>query len=146
MVTADQAALWTDSRYHIQATEQLDPTLWLLMKSGNPGVPTLYEWLPKKIRVGIDPFLIDSDSFRSMANRLQLSQSVLVEVTPNLVDDVWVDKPVQDFPEIHALDIQFTGKRVSDKINDLREVVAKQQGSAIVVSALDEVACKYLYR
>lgn len=142
MVTADQAALWTDSRYHIQATEELDSGLWLLMKSGNPGVPTPTEWLPHQIRVGIDPFLIDADSFRSLANALRLSDSVLVEITPNLVDEVWTDKPVPNFPEIQTQGLEFSGKRSADKIADLREAVVKNKGTGIVVSALDDVACR----
>ena len=45
VVTLDRAALWTDSRYFTQAEEQLDCASWLLMKDGNPGVPTLINWL-----------------------------------------------------------------------------------------------------
>lgn len=114
------------------------------MKSGLPDVQSLHEWLPKQIRVGIDPYLIDSDSFNSMSNALRLSGSVLVEVTPNLIDTVWTDKPNQDFPQIHALNFQFSGKRASDKIGDLRKIVKDKGASSIVISALDEVACKYI--
>jgi Xaa-Pro aminopeptidase len=39
------AALWTDGRYFTQAEEQLDCGNWLLMRDGNPGVPTLVNWL-----------------------------------------------------------------------------------------------------
>jgi Xaa-Pro aminopeptidase len=45
VVSSRTAALWTDSRYFTQAEEQLDCANWLLMKEGNPGVPTLINWL-----------------------------------------------------------------------------------------------------
>lgn len=142
IVTTDQAALWTDGRYHIQAANQLDDTLWTLMKSGTPGVPTYAEWLPRKIRVGVDPFLMDADSFRNMAAALKSQESDLVEVRPNLVDEVWIDKPSPHFPAIEPLAIQFSGKRSSDKIADLRAEIRKNNASAIVISALDDVACE----
>jgi Xaa-Pro aminopeptidase len=61
VVTSDAAALWTDGRYFLQASKQLDSN-WTLMKTGLPDVPTKEEWLVKVLpptsRVGIDPKLV----------------------------------------------------------------------------------------
>ena len=46
MVTLDNALLWTDGRYHLQASQQLDHN-WMLMKQGLPEVPSLIEWIKK---------------------------------------------------------------------------------------------------
>jgi hypothetical protein len=66
VITQQQAALWTDGRYFLQASKQLDQN-WTLMKSGMPGVLNKEDWLnqvlPEKSNVGIDPKLI------SMGNR-----------------------------------------------------------------------------
>lgn len=141
-MTADAAALWTDSRYHIQAYEQLNDSMWTLMKRGEKNVPTPVEWLPIGIRVGIDPYLIDADQFRTLRTALEGVGSVLVEVRPNLVDVVWSDKPLQQLPAIEPLPIEFSGRLVGDKIADLRAVAAQRGVAAVVVSALDDVACE----
>ncbi|KAL5081097.1 hypothetical protein RYX36_009518 [Vicia faba] len=61
VVTSDKAALWTGGRYFLQAEKQLNSN-WILMRAGNPGVPTTSEWLNEVLapgaRVGIDPFLL----------------------------------------------------------------------------------------
>jgi len=58
VVTKDKAALWTDGRYFLQAEKQLNSS-WILMRAGNPGVPTASEWIADVLapggRVGIDP-------------------------------------------------------------------------------------------
>jgi Xaa-Pro aminopeptidase len=45
VVTLSKAALWTDSRYFIRAEEELDHDYWILQKSGEPGVPSIENWL-----------------------------------------------------------------------------------------------------
>ena len=50
MVTSDKALLWTDGRYHLQASEQLDHQ-WTLMKQGLPNVPSLIEWVKKVCKI-----------------------------------------------------------------------------------------------
>lgn len=142
-MTADAAALWTDSRYHIQADEQLNADLWTLMKRGLPNVPEPVEWLPHGIRVGVDPYLIDADQFRTLRSALELVGSHLVEVQPNLVDTVWSDKPQQQLPAIVPLAIEFSGRSVGDKVADLRAVAVERGAEAVVVSALDDVACEW---
>ena len=68
VVTADEALLWTDSRYWNQFSLQVDATLWTLMKSGQPKVPKISKWLAElavkhytahktELVVGIDPFV-----------------------------------------------------------------------------------------
>lgn len=141
-VTADAAALWTDTRYHIQAAEQLDAALWTLQKSGQSGVPTTLEWLPDNIRIGVDPYLIDAESFRRQSNAFQTHGSQLVEITPNLVDAVWTDKPALKLARINALPQDFSGRSVAQKVADLRAVAQKNAVTAVVVSALDDVACE----
>lgn len=142
-VTAKAAALWTDSRYHIQAAEQLDAALWTLQRRGRPDVPAPVDWLPRDIRVGIDPFLIDAERFRSLAEALRSRGSQLVEVRPNLVDAVWSDKPALQLPRIEAQTVQFSGRSVAQKVADLRAEAQKQGVDAVVVSALDDVACEW---
>lgn len=51
VITLDNAALWTDGRYHAQAAEELDEN-WLLMKKGTPGVPSIAQWLTQVTRCG----------------------------------------------------------------------------------------------
>lgn len=45
VVTMKSAALWTDSRYFLQAEEQLDGTEYQLMRLRMEGTPSITEWL-----------------------------------------------------------------------------------------------------
>ncbi len=93
LVTGSRALLWTDGRYFLQASKQLDPAHWELMKAGNPGVPRLEEWLAENIgagqAVGFDPFLLSTSEQRRMASLLQAKRVSLVPVHGNLIDEIW---------------------------------------------------------
>ena len=54
VVTLEQALLWTDGRYHLQASKELDQN-WTLMKDGLPDVPKVEEWLAKVGHLTIHP-------------------------------------------------------------------------------------------
>ncbi|KAJ3064860.1 hypothetical protein HDU99_004341, partial [Rhizoclosmatium hyalinum] len=81
VVTLKEAALWTDGRYFLQASKQLDSN-WILQKSGLAGVPTKEEWLNKVLepnsKVGIDPKLVTLPAARTLAESLKPASHSLV--------------------------------------------------------------------
>lgn len=143
VITAHEALLWTDSRYHIQAEQQLYDG-WTLKKSGSVGVETYQEWLyhntdPNSV-IGIDPKLIDSAAYLSLATYLSETGRTLKSIDKNLVDEVWTDKPTPNYEEIIALSYQFSGRRISEKLSDVRKGMTALGSQSHIVTALDDIA------
>ncbi|XP_058063091.1 xaa-Pro aminopeptidase ApepP-like [Anopheles bellator] len=144
IITLTGAALWTDSRYHLQAENEIDPSYWTLMREGLAGVPTRDEWLLEHLspgaQVGTDPFLIASTEYERLSTVLVQSGYRLIALERNLVDIVWNNRPPQTVEELRPLGYEYTGQRAADKIATVRDTLHALGANAIVISALDEVA------
>lgn len=154
VITADKAALWTDGRYHLQASKELDPNNWILMKDGLPDTPTMSEWLKQSLssgsKVGVDPFLLDHESWKRLSMELRTNDISLVGVRDNLIDRVWTDPSIVDhgetlrppYPnkEIFSLNVEITGKDWTTKVSELRAKMSKKQAGSIIITALDDIA------
>ncbi|XP_065081574.1 xaa-Pro aminopeptidase ApepP-like [Ochlerotatus camptorhynchus] len=144
IITLEKALIWTDSRYHLQAENQLDFTYWTLMKEGVPGVPTRDQWLldnlPSGSQIGTDPFLIASTEFDRLGRVLYAGGHRLITLERNLVDIVWNNRPPQTNGPLIPLDVKYSGKRASAKIAELRESLDTHKATAIVINGLDEIA------
>lgn len=147
VITLQQALLWTDSRYHEQAQQQLQGTPWSLMKDRLPGVPSISQWLasePAVRRVAYDPLVMAIDFHERLTKKLsQLSPpKECVPIEPNLVDLLWKDdgKPVAPCSPTYCLPITFTGMSTSEKLRKIREDCAENRVSGCVLSLLDDVA------
>ncbi|KAJ3328237.1 hypothetical protein HDU76_010333 [Blyttiomyces sp. JEL0837] len=144
VVTLDQAALWTDGRYFLQASQQLD-TNWILQKSGLPDVPTKEEWLvkvlPKNSRVGLDQTLITVAAARLLSESLSKAGHSLAPLSENLVDQVWgSERPSVPKQSVFALDVKYAGVSVAEKLAEVREQLVKKSCVGFVVNTLDEIA------
>ncbi|KAG1679559.1 Xaa-Pro aminopeptidase 1 [Nymphon striatum] len=143
IVTTDLAALWTDGRYHIQASQQLDEN-WILMKEGLPETPNQAHWLsvvcPIGSKIGIDPSLISCEMWASFSKSLQGNGQFLKAVSKNLIDEIWDDQPAFPLSPIQPLEIEFTGKTWMDKIADLRLKMQERGATSLVINDLAEAA------
>lgn len=114
MIEEGAAALWTDSRYFMQAENQLDNDTWTLMKSGLPSTPRIEEWLvetlPPNSNVGIDPFLIKAKAFHQLDEYLESYGHKLIALQQNLVDVVWKDRPEFKLKELEPIEHTFSGR------------------------------------
>jgi Xaa-Pro aminopeptidase len=143
-ITNDTAALWTDSRYFLQAEEQLRGSGIALQKIGLPETPGMGEWLLQNLsagnKVGIDPRLVSYRQFQNLKKELAAEGVSLVSVNDNLVDMIWEDQP--DYPKtpvkIHPP--EFAGVSAKDKISSLREKLAGKRADALIISTLDAIA------
>ncbi|KPP70686.1 Xaa-Pro aminopeptidase 1-like [Scleropages formosus] len=131
IVTEQHAAMWTDGRYFLQASQQMDSN-WTLMKMGLKETLTQEDWLisvlPENSRVGVDPWIIAADQWKSMAKALSGAGHSLVAVQENLIDAIWVDRPARP-----SLTWQ-------EKVVALRSKMSERKISWFVVTALDEIA------
>ncbi|UZJ56879.1 hypothetical protein CBS101457_006199 [Exobasidium rhododendri] len=146
VVTQSQAALFTDGRYHLQAGQQLEPSVWTLMKLGETNVPTWQEYLSKNIpaqsKIGMDSSLISAEDFRTISSDLAKVKSSLIGIEKNLVDEVWQDRPKRPSEKVFVLDQEYTGRSATGKIQELQAEL-KKKGSHVkgfVANMLDEVA------
>ncbi|CAG8638818.1 11095_t:CDS:2 [Ambispora leptoticha] len=144
IVSKQKALLFTDGRYFLQASLQLDSN-WTLMKQGLPDVPTWQEYLVQNFtngsRIGIDPTLITFPDARSLSESLEKVGSTLVSTDENLVDSVWgKDKPTPAANPVTMLALRYSGRSHADKIASLRVELAKLKVYGFVITALDEIA------
>ncbi|KAG1738708.1 peptidase M24, structural domain-containing protein [Suillus lakei] len=135
IITLRDAFLFTDGRYFLQASQQLDSN-WKLMKQGLPGTH-----LEQGTRIGIDPTLISAVDAESLKKSLEPRGSELVSLQQNPVDIVWgEDRPPCPHNSVFSLDVKYAGETFQSKLQRLREEMTKKHAVASVVTLLDEVA------
>ncbi|KAI3962054.1 hypothetical protein MKW92_005747 [Papaver armeniacum] len=147
LVTKDDARLWTDGRYFLQATQQLSDR-WKLMRIGeDPAVETwLADNLPNYATVGVDPWCVSVDTAQRWENAFAKKQLKLVQLGTNLVDDVWENRPPPEVNPVIVQPLEFAGRSVAEKLKDLREKLLKEKARGIIFTTLDEVAWLYNVR
>ncbi|MCX6600709.1 MAG: aminopeptidase P family protein [bacterium] len=144
VITLKKAALWTDSRYFLQAGDQLAGSGITLMKLGVPGTPTIPLWLSKQLRkgqrVGVDPRVLSLAQFARLKGELADFSIELVPLERNLVDALWEDQPPAPVGPVEVHPVKYAGERFQDKIKRVRKAMRDAGARAHVVSALDCVA------
>ena len=149
MVLADEAGLWTDGRYFIQAAAQLEGTGIDLYKSGEPGVPDIPDFLTEKLSQMSDPVVgfdgrTVSEAYATMLSR-RLAKATFAK-TQDLVGRVWTDRP--EFPHGPAwlLDEKYAGESVASKLAKIRSAMAERGADCHLMAALDDIAWTYNMR
>ena len=140
VVTMNEAALWTDSRYFIAAAEQLQDTEFVLMRERVEGTPTVTEWLGQCLahnthaRVGIDGMVNTAAEVDALKGVFDL----VTDVDP--LATIWTGRPaIPDAPVvIHPL--EYAGEDVSSKLCRIRQALAELQADATLVTTLDDIA------
>lgn len=144
IVGLEAAALWTDSRYYLQAEEQLAGSDIALQRMGQRGVPTAAEWLRRELRrgavVGGDSRVLSLRAQRELGAAIEKAGATLRLEPRNLVDRVWRGRPrLPDGPlAIHPQ--RFAGEPVESKLRRLRVAMGERDAQAHVVTRLDSVA------
>ncbi|HET7732725.1 MAG TPA: aminopeptidase P family protein [Paludibacter sp.] len=142
VVALDKAGLWTDSRYFLQAADQLAGTGIELMKQGLPETLDIIPWLVSELKsgekVGVNAQMFSVNGYAAMKAELQLSGIELVSI--DLPGQVWTDRPSLPLNPFFVFDIKYTGKSAADKLADLRAEMKKARANVFVMSALDDIA------
>ena len=145
-VCMDQAHLFVDSRYHLQAGREVSAKLFHVHKIGLADTPDLPGWLGSHdaqhgpLQVGYDPFVITLARHKRLRQALSQDKSRLVPVEGNLVDQVWENRASAAASRAFALPDDITGESTADKLARLREKLGDAGAGALVLSKLDEVA------
>ena len=142
-VTATKAALWTDSRYFLQAATQLEGTGIEMMKLRVPDAVSPVQWLAQQLQpgtiVGIDSETLSLAGFRNFQLELQKQQIEVVE-TPDLLNDIWENRPSIPRDKAFELDTKFAGASRAEKQHWVAAELKKAGAEIQVVSMLDELA------
>lgn len=143
VITHSEALLWTDSRYFIQAAQQLSDTGIILMKDGLPDTPSIAQYLIDNLStgeiVGIDGMVFSSTETTSMRNSLSSAGISLID-TFSPIDKIWSDRPQLPNGEIFEHIKEYTGEKTISKIKRVLENAKKQGADSTFISALDEIA------
>ncbi|MGN1226276.1 MAG: aminopeptidase P family protein [Candidatus Cryptobacteroides sp.] len=134
-ITLDDAGLWTDSRYFIQAEQQLVGTGVALHKSRIPGAESIEDWLIKKVGEGAS-VAVDSRC-TSIAAYRELQESFELVGIPDLLSVLWTDRP--SIPQTPVYSIN-PGESREEKMDWLRALLADKACDYILVSELDQIA------
>lgn len=143
IVTQDEAGLWTDSRYFIQAEKQLEGSTIKLQKQGVPNAPEHIDWLmeqlPSGSKVGFDGQVISLAGIRSLERKLS-TKGIRLQGKYDLAGKIWEDRP--GLPESHVFELptKFSGKTRQEKITELREWLKTQKADGLFLPALDDIA------
>lgn len=143
--TQDDAYLWTDGRYFIQASSQLECTEIQLQKSGEPGVPTIVEFIEAKVQkenakkvIGFDGRTVSiADGKRY--ERIAKAAGTTVRYDVDLVGRIWNDRAEMPCNPVFSLGIEYAGESVSSKLQRLREKMREPGADRCVITGLDDI-------
>ncbi len=149
IISMEEACLWTDGRYFLQADEQLSGSEIILMKSGEPGVPTIINYLTEKMTEGSCLGFFGKTMSTYMGEVIEEAlnpQHITINYQHDLVDKVWNDRPPIIYHPIFIQKDCYTGRSFINKISDLRREMTATGAEGFVLSSLDDIAWLYNIR
>lgn len=143
VVMPERALLWTDGRYFLQAEEQLAGSGIELMKSGQPNVPTLEEFLGKELGagdvIGFDGRTV-TGAFVEELKEKTAGKGITFRGDKDLANLVWENRPPLPAEPVWEVDISYAGISREEKLKKVRQEMEKAGADAYLVTALDETA------
>ena len=143
IISMDEAGLWTDGRYFIQAEQELKDSGIKLFKMGEEGVPTIEEYLleklPKNSTLGFDGRVMSVKEGQSLANKLAF-KGINIEYKYDLVNDIWEDRCSLPTEKAFLLGIEYSGESFSDKLSRIRAVMKAKKATTHILASLDDIA------
>jgi len=125
VVTADDAGLWTDSRYFLQAEQELQGTGISLHKPKDRYAPEHISWLsktlPSRSVVGMDGDLC-TIAQRARYSAIFATKDIKLNLSEDLLDRIWKDRPPLPTDPIYEHDLQYAGKSRAEKRTQLPHV------------------------
>lgn len=144
VITTNQALLWTDSRYYLQAEAELQGTTVELMRESDIDCPSIPEWLCKargerrEARVAVNPEMYSVNGYRELKNTLGEGGLELVSI--DLISPLWIEgRPAIPTSLLYEYEERFAGESVESKLARVRQALTERHCEALIVSALDEI-------
>lgn len=142
VVTLKEAALWTDSRYFIQAAEQLKGTGIQLMKDRMPGTPSIGKWILNTLqegsRVGLCGEVFANQEVEDL--HCEITPHLSIVSTEDPFDILWKNRPSIPANPLYIQPLRYAGKSTKEKLADIRQEMDLAKVENYLLCALDEIA------
>lgn len=145
VISKKEACLWTDGRYFIQCENEIAGSGIIMMKMGEPNVPSISEYLKENMKagetLGFDGRCVSTSQFQDFQNKLK---DVSYKMDEDLVDLIWEDRPQLPATDLFLIKDELAGVSVKDK---LAQVCEKLEGcDSLFLSKLDDIMWLYNVR
>lgn len=141
LVTRDRALLWADSRYWVQAQDELSGTGIELMKLGQAQVPSMEDWLkthlPDEATVAADGLCMSWQQYQLLRQYLP---DMHLKIDADLLADIWQDRPSLPRQAVYKHDVAYAVQTASDKLAAVRQLMSEKGASLHLISSLDDIA------
>ena len=143
VIGQEEAWLWTDGRYFIQAASQIEGSGFGLMKMGQEGVPTVMQYLGEKLQegqcIGFDARVVNTNDAKEFA-KIAAKKHGSLKTDKDLLDEVWTDRPALVHQPADVLKDEFNGEATASKLARVREQMEKEEAQYHIISTLDDIA------
>ncbi|MDE6085787.1 MAG: aminopeptidase P family protein [Muribaculaceae bacterium] len=143
VVTLDKALLWVDSRYFLQAAQQVADTEIEIMKIGIHDTPTIDDFLAKSLSkgdtVGLNGLLYSTRDYEALKSTLK-DAGIKLDISFDPIAEMWTDRPALPASHIIIHKEEYAGLSASEKLKVLRGFMTEKNADAFLISALDEIA------
>lgn len=143
VITLDGGGLWTDSRYFLQAEEQLANTGLSLFKEGEVETPSITEFLGRKLRKGswvsVNPLMFSINSMKKLKGELE-NYGVHVNTQHDFINQIWNKRPKLPNEPAITLPVEYSGEHIKDKLTRVRKVLKQEKVDYLILTALDDIA------
>lgn len=143
VVLTDQAGLWTDGRYFIQAQAQLQDTGITLMKMGQPETPSIEDYicqnLSKGSKVGFDGRVINYMDYKRY-HAIFNSHQIDIVANLDLVNEIWQDRPALPATKTFHYALRYAGVSMEDKLAQVRQAMTREGCASFIITKIDEIA------
>ncbi|MBD5256584.1 MAG: aminopeptidase P family protein [Bacteroides sp.] len=143
VVTLNNAYIWADSRYWLQATDQLKDTGIGVMEEGKPETPSIEDWLCTNLKpgdtVGIDGMVFSINATQQLSKQLA-TKGIKLRVDFNPAEAIWNDRPALPLEKIFIHEEKYAGESCKSKITKILADAAEQGANAAFISDLAEIA------
>lgn len=142
VITDKIAGLWTDSRYFLQATHELEGSGIELFKVGLTGIEDYPDWIKSNLKSG------DVLGFDGMVVQASFAKGIVAELKQNgvetsfghdLIEQIWTDRPPIPENQIFVHELKYAGKSRVEKINDIRTKMKQKNVDTHFVATLDDL-------
>ena len=149
LVGLENAILWTDGRYFIQALEELKGSGIEMFKMRIPGWPSLLEWLKENAKAGetiaFDGKVFSVGEYKDF-KKLEKENNLNIKIDEDLLDEVWKERPSLPKEKAFLHEVKYCGKSAREKLREVREEMKKLGANNYIIASLDDIAWLYNIR
>ena len=147
VILSDEAAIFVDGRYQVQAAKEVDEKLFAIV---DISVIPPSKWIGSRLRsgarVGYDPILFPAPAARRLAERCVAAGGELIPVETNLIDELWSDRPAPPTAPVQLHPVELAGKSSHEKLAEIVSILSERKVDAALITAPDSVAWAFNIR